>query len=76
VSTSAGRPSPSPRWTPRIAESARRIDATIAEKRRVVRWRWIHGRSGNAGNERADALAREGARAARAEAGDPSMRST
>jgi ribonuclease HI len=52
---------------PLVVESARRIDAAITEKRLVVRWQWVRGHHGNAGNERADALAAQGAREARAE---------
>jgi len=35
-----------------------RLDAALARHR--VEWRWIKGHAGNAGNERADALARRG----------------
>ena len=36
----------------------RRLDAALA--RHAVEWRWVKGHAGNAGNERADALARRG----------------
>ena len=32
----------------------------LAAKRRNVEWRWVRGHAGNAGNERADSLARLG----------------
>ena len=40
------------------AELWQRLDA--AQARHTVHWRWIKGHAGHAGNERADALAREG----------------
>lgn len=52
---------------PLVVESVRRIDACITEKQLLVRWQWVRGHKGNIGNERADALAAQGAREAKAE---------
>jgi ribonuclease HI len=51
---------------PHVVDSVRAIDAAIAAKHLVVRWQWIRAHNGNAGNERADALAAQGAREAKA----------
>lgn len=52
---------------PLVVESVRRIDASITGKQLVVQWRWVRAHNGNAGNERADLLAAQGAREAKAE---------
>ena len=52
---------------PAIIQCARRIEACITDKQLVVRWQWLRSHNGNAGNERADALAAQGAREAKAE---------
>ena len=52
---------------PLIVESARRISVSITEKELVIRWQWLRAHNGNAGNERADTLAAQGAREAKAE---------
>lgn len=50
-----------------LLDSVRRIDDAISRKRLSVRWQWVRGHNGNEGNERADHLAGQGAREARAE---------
>jgi ribonuclease HI len=50
-----------------VVESVRRIDAAIIAKGLKVRWQWVRAHNGNSGNERADALAAQGAREAKAE---------
>lgn len=50
-----------------IVDSVRRIDESILDKGLTIRWQWIRSHNGNAGNERADELAAQGAREAKAE---------
>jgi ribonuclease HI len=52
---------------PHVVDSVRAIDACIRDKALVVRWQWVRAHAGNAGNARADALAAQGARNAKAE---------
>jgi len=52
---------------PQIVDSARNIDACISSKRLTVRFQWLRAHNGNPGNERADELAAQGAREAKAE---------
>jgi ribonuclease HI len=63
----AGRLEALAKEDPLLAESTRRIAQSLREKRLVVSWRWVRAHNGNAGNERADALAAQGAREAKAE---------
>ena len=49
------------------ADLWRRLDAAL--ERHDVRWHWVPGHSGHAGNERADRLAREAAKSAARAAG-------
>ncbi|MGC4121804.1 MAG: hypothetical protein QM765_45950 [Myxococcales bacterium] len=51
---------------PEIVENVRRIASLAVEKRLSLTWQWIRGHHGNAGNERADELATQGAREAKA----------
>jgi len=61
---------------PGIVDSVRSIHGSITDKRLTVQWHWLRSHNGNAGNERADALAAQGAREARAELkGDEAPRS-
>ncbi|MBL8722340.1 MAG: hypothetical protein JNL79_40535, partial [Myxococcales bacterium] len=50
-----------------VVESVRAIASSITEKGLSVRFQWVRAHNGNAGNERADQLAAQGAREARAE---------
>ena len=52
---------------PRVVDSVRRIDACVIDKQLTVQWQWVRSHNGNPGNERADALAAQGAREAKAE---------
>lgn len=52
---------------PLVVESIRSIDATIVARGLVIRWQWVRSHNGNAGNERADQLAAQGAREAKAD---------
>lgn len=52
---------------PLIVESVRRLDASIVGKQLAVQWQWVRAHNGNEGNGRADALAAQGSREAKAE---------
>lgn len=54
-----------------IVDSARSIAACISDKRLSVRFQWLRAHNGNPGNERADELAAQGAREAKAEIAAP-----
>lgn len=55
------------RVDPQIVDWARQIEACIRDNRLAVRFQWLRAHNGNSGNERADALAAQGAREAKAE---------
>lgn len=50
-----------------IVESVKRIADTITSKQLTVHFQWVRAHNGNTGNERADQLAAQGAREAKAE---------
>ncbi len=52
---------------PLVAPEVKRIALAIVEKRLDVRFEWVRGHGSNVGNERADALAAQGAREAKAD---------
>ena len=56
---------------PQVVASVRAIASAIDGKRLAVRFQWIRAHNGNAGNERADALATSAAREARATLAKP-----
>lgn len=57
---------------PLVAPHLRAIDARVTEQRLQLTFQWVRAHNGNAGNERADALAAQGARETR-EGSDPDL---
>jgi ribonuclease HI len=51
---------------PAIVELVKRIDGQIAGKKLSLTWQWVRGHRANSGNARADELAGQGAREAKA----------
>lgn len=51
---------------PEILDCVKRIATLAAQKRLTLTWQWLRSHNGNAGNERADELAAQGAREAKA----------
>jgi len=51
---------------PHLESSLRNIALCISARALTVRWQWLRAHNGNAGNERADELAAQGAREAKA----------
>lgn len=52
---------------PVVVAEVRRIDQILTDKRLTIRWQWVRAHNENAGNERADQLAAQGAREAKAD---------
>ena len=48
------------------ADLWRRLDALVSQGGHQIDWRWVKGHSGDPGNEKADSLANQGVRVARA----------
>lgn len=56
---------------PAVSAELRAIASTIADKGLTVTFSWVRSHNGNPGNERADALAAQGAREAKSKAQGP-----
>jgi ribonuclease HI len=52
---------------PSIVEIVKRIDSLVVTKALSITWQWVRSHGDNAGNNRADELAAQGAREAKAE---------